>query len=95
MLPFDNIESVAEPNTYRKYNLGDTKWDNRFNLARQAIEYQENHSDVCIRHDRESCYQYTKIDEYVGHEDGEVRLLEILEVLSELYRISNIIKTVM
>ena len=60
MPPFDDVESVAEPDTYSKYNLGDTEWDNGFNLARPAIEYQENDSGVYIRHDTESCYQYTK-----------------------------------
>ena len=92
MPPFDNIESVAEPDTYGEYNLGDTEWDNGFNLARPAIEYQENYSGVCICHDTENCYQYAQVDPYVGHAGGERGFFKILEVLSERYRISNGLK---
>ena len=86
---FDNRESVAEPDTYCEYNLGDIEWDNGFNLARPAIEYQENYSRVCICHDAENWYQDTKVDPYVGHAGGEGCFLKIPEVLSERYPISN------
>ena len=61
---FDNIESVAEPDIYSEYNLSDTKWENRFNLARAAIEYQPNYNQ-CSQASSPSIFSLERDKRYI------------------------------